>query len=78
VRKVSFSRDEEERAGTFGRKISELRPDVVIDVIRFTEPSARHLVEALRGQHRQGAAETGLSAALWIDRSGVRAGAVAD
>jgi nucleoside-diphosphate-sugar epimerase len=50
VRKVSLSRDEEEKAGTFGRKISELRPDIVIDMICFTEPSARHLVEALRGQ----------------------------
>src|SRR5258708_9353044 len=50
VRKVSLSREEEERAGTFGRKISELLPDIVIDMICFTEPSARHLVEALCGQ----------------------------
>ena len=36
----------------FGRKIRELRPDIVIDMICFTEASARHLVEALRGQVR--------------------------
>ena len=50
VRKVALSREAEENAGAFGRKIRELQPDIVIDMICFTEASARHLVEALRGQ----------------------------
>ena len=52
VRTVKLSRQAEEEAGAFGRKIRELRPDIVIDMICFTEASARHLVEALRGQVR--------------------------
>ena len=53
VRTVKLSREaEEEEAGALGRKIRELRPDIVIDMICFTEASARHLVEALRGQVR--------------------------
>jgi nucleoside-diphosphate-sugar epimerase len=50
VRTVTLSREVEENAGSFGRKIRELQPDIVIDMICFTEASARHLVEALRGQ----------------------------
>jgi hypothetical protein len=52
VRTVTLSREAEENAGTFGGKIREMRPDIVIDMICFTEASARHLVEALRGQVR--------------------------
>jgi nucleoside-diphosphate-sugar epimerase len=52
VRTVTLSREAEENAGAFGRKIRELRPDIVIDMICFTEASARHLVDALRGQVR--------------------------
>jgi hypothetical protein len=52
VRTVTLSRETEENVGAFGRKIRELRPDIVIDMICFTEASARHLVEALRGQVR--------------------------
>jgi nucleoside-diphosphate-sugar epimerase len=52
VRTVTLSREAEESAGAFGRKIRELRPDIVIDMICFTEASARHLVDALRGQVR--------------------------
>jgi nucleoside-diphosphate-sugar epimerase len=52
VRTVTLSREAEENAGSFGRKVRELRPDIVIDMICFTEPSARHLVEALRGEVR--------------------------
>ena len=48
----TLSREAEEKAGAFGPKIRDLRPDIVIDMICFTEPSARHLVEALRGQVR--------------------------
>jgi nucleoside-diphosphate-sugar epimerase len=49
---VTLSREAEEKTGAFGLKIRDLRPDIVIDMICFSEPSARHLVEALRGQVR--------------------------
>ena len=52
VRTVTLSREAEEKTGAFGLKIRDLRPDIVIDMICFSEPSARHLVEALRGQVR--------------------------
>jgi nucleoside-diphosphate-sugar epimerase len=52
VRTVTLSRETEENAGAFGRKIRDLRPDIVIDMICFTEASVRHLVDALRGQVR--------------------------
>jgi nucleoside-diphosphate-sugar epimerase len=50
VTTVVADRDAEDRAGTFGRRIAELEPDVVIDLICFTPDSARQLVEALRGR----------------------------
>jgi nucleoside-diphosphate-sugar epimerase len=50
VTQVELDRESEEAAGAFGRRIHELRPDVVIDMICFTLESARHLAEALRGQ----------------------------
>jgi len=50
VEHVKIDRDAEEKAGTFGRHVSELNADVVIDMICFTLDSAQHLVEALRGQ----------------------------
>ncbi len=50
VQTVTANREQEEAAGTFGMRISDLKPDVVIDMICFTLPSAQHLVEALRGQ----------------------------
>ncbi len=49
VQTVTLDRVAEERNGTFGQRIVELHPDVVIDMICFTLESARHLVEALRG-----------------------------
>ena len=52
VRKVTLDREAEEKAGAFGHKIRALKPDIVIDMICFTEASARHLVEALRGEVR--------------------------
>jgi nucleoside-diphosphate-sugar epimerase len=48
--KVEIDRGGEEASGAFGGQILALRPDVVIDMICFTVESARHLVEALRGQ----------------------------
>jgi nucleoside-diphosphate-sugar epimerase len=50
VSQVALDRETEEAVGRFGDSIRDLRPDVVIDLICFTLPSARQLVEALRGQ----------------------------
>lgn len=50
VELVVADREAEEAAGTFGARIAALDPDVVIDMICFTEESARHLVEAVRGR----------------------------
>jgi nucleoside-diphosphate-sugar epimerase len=50
VQRVLLDRTSEEAAGTFGARIADLRPDAVIDLICFTEESARQLVEALRGR----------------------------
>ena len=52
-RKVEFAkldRPVEEAAGTFGSKILDLSPEVVIDLTCYTLESARQLVEALRGR----------------------------
>lgn len=50
VQQVVADRTEEDTAGTFGGRIRDLQPDVVIDLICFTEESNRQLVEALRGR----------------------------
>ncbi len=50
VRQVTLDRDAAEANGTFGAQIRALEAAVVIDLICFTLDSARHLVEALRGQ----------------------------
>src|ERR1700753_2440298 len=50
VTRVTVDRDAEDASGTFGTGIAELQPDVVIDLVCFTESSARQLVEALRPQ----------------------------
>lgn len=49
VRHVTLDREREEAAGTFGQRVLELAPDIVVDMICFTLSSAQHLVEALRG-----------------------------
>ena len=49
VQAISADRSAEDAAGTFGTRIRDLKPDVVIDLICFTEASARQLAEALRG-----------------------------
>jgi nucleoside-diphosphate-sugar epimerase len=49
VRTVIADREAEEKAGTFGAKIRDLKGDVVIDMICFTLDSAKHLAGALRG-----------------------------
>ncbi len=48
VTRVAVDRDAEDAAGTFGSRIAELGPDVVVDLVCFTASSARQLVEALR------------------------------
>jgi len=50
VRCVTVDRAAEEATGSFGQRVRELQPDVVIDMICFHLDSARHLVAALRGQ----------------------------
>jgi nucleoside-diphosphate-sugar epimerase len=49
VRRVCLDRASDETTGTFGPKICDLKPDVVIDMISFTLDSTHHLVEALGG-----------------------------
>lgn len=50
VQQVALDRAAEEAAGTFGQRVRDLRPDVVIDMICFTLDSARQIVAALRGE----------------------------
>ncbi|MBK8020980.1 MAG: NAD(P)-dependent oxidoreductase [Chloroflexi bacterium] len=50
VRQIAADRDAEDRAGTFGARIRDLEPEVVVDLICFTEDSNRQIVEALRGR----------------------------
>lgn len=50
VTRVQADRVAEERAGTFGKRISDLQPDAVMDLICFTLESARQLVDSLRGK----------------------------
>ena len=47
---VALDRGAEEKAGRFGTKIAELRPDIVVDMISFDLASTEQLVEALRGK----------------------------
>jgi nucleoside-diphosphate-sugar epimerase len=48
VTAITADRDAEDAAGTFGSRIALLHPDVVIDLICFSAPSARQLIDALR------------------------------
>jgi nucleoside-diphosphate-sugar epimerase len=48
VTRVTADREAEDAAGTFGRRMAALHPDVVIDLICFTAGSARQLIEELR------------------------------
>ena len=48
VQRVNADRDAEEAAGSFGRRIADLQPDAVVDLICFTPASAQKLVDALR------------------------------
>jgi len=50
VTQVQIDRRSEETAGTFGKKIRDLKPEIVIDLICFTLESARNLAESVRGE----------------------------
>jgi nucleoside-diphosphate-sugar epimerase len=50
VRHEVADREGEEQAGTFARRIRDLKADVVMDMICFTEASVRSLVEVLSGE----------------------------
>src|ERR1700750_343248 len=51
VELVQCDRAVAERDGAFGSLVAGLRPEAVVDLICFTPGQARHLVEALDGQH---------------------------
>jgi nucleoside-diphosphate-sugar epimerase len=53
VETLILDREEAENDGSFGARIVELRPDIIVDMICFTLPSARHIVEAVRGRVQQ-------------------------
>lgn len=50
IENVTLDRAAEEKAGQFGRKITDLRPDIVVDMIAFDLPSTQQIVEALHGK----------------------------
>jgi nucleoside-diphosphate-sugar epimerase len=50
VETVCIDRDAAEKVGSFASSITDLKPDVVIDMICFDEKSAAQLVEALRNR----------------------------
>ncbi|HWC80429.1 MAG TPA: NAD(P)-dependent oxidoreductase [Pseudonocardiaceae bacterium] len=50
VRPVVADREQEDRDGTFGRRVAGLGADAVIDLVCFTPESAAALVERLRGE----------------------------
>lgn len=50
VELLQVDRAAEDAAGTFGERVSGLEPDIVIDLICFTEDSARQLAEAVTGK----------------------------
>jgi nucleoside-diphosphate-sugar epimerase len=50
VTRISADRDAEDAAGLFAARVRNLEPDVVIDLICYTQDSARQIVDALRGK----------------------------
>ncbi len=49
VRQVIADRRQQDSDGTFGATVLSLEPDVVVDLVCFTQESAQALVDALRG-----------------------------
>jgi nucleoside-diphosphate-sugar epimerase len=50
VHQVNVDRAAEDEQAVFGQRVSDLEPDIVIDMICFTLASAQHIVECLRGR----------------------------
>lgn len=50
VAQIVADRDAEDAAGTFARRVGDLSPDAVVDLVCFTPESAARLVEGLRGR----------------------------
>ncbi len=50
VQSIVADREAEDKAGTFGQRIRDLKPDIVIDLMCFTLESCQQIVEAVRGQ----------------------------
>jgi len=50
IRQVRVDRDAEDAAGTFAERVAALEPEVVVDMVCFTEESAAALVAGLRGR----------------------------
>lgn len=48
VTNLKLDREKEEKAGSFGTKVAELKPDIVIDLISFQPESTYGMVEALK------------------------------
>ncbi|MDX7951177.1 NAD-dependent epimerase/dehydratase family protein [Lichenihabitans sp. Uapishka_5] len=53
VETVTADREAEDRDGRFSARIAGLAPDIVVDLVCFTLPSAQALVEALQGRVQQ-------------------------
>ncbi|MGH9159886.1 MAG: NAD-dependent epimerase/dehydratase family protein [Vicinamibacteraceae bacterium] len=52
VAHVALDRAAEDANGSFGRRIADLRPEIIVDLICYTLESATHLVDSLRGAVR--------------------------
>lgn len=50
IEQVAIDRKAEEATGSFGVRIADLNPDIVVDMILFKLEGAQQLVEALRGK----------------------------
>ncbi|GAH52620.1 unnamed protein product, partial [marine sediment metagenome] len=49
VQQIVMDRTKEETRGAFAKRVAELQPDLVIDLICFTIESAKQIVEELKG-----------------------------
>lgn len=50
VEQVTADRAQEDSDGVFARRVADLRPDAVVDLLCFTTDSARALVDGIRGE----------------------------
>lgn len=50
VERVTIDREAADAAGNFGEQVAAMGPDIVVDMICFTKPSAEQIVTALRGK----------------------------